>query len=133
MTKSQKHFIIVDDDALNNILTRMILTKAFDDVLIHIFSIPEDSLEFMKSQSNHSQPNEKIVLFLDINMPSLSAWEYLEEFNLFDTSIKEQYEIYILSSSIDPKDINRAKDSRLVKDFIEKPLRKEILLTMFNV
>jgi len=132
MTHIPKRFILVDDDVLNNILTKMILKKSFDEVHINVFTVPEDGLEFMKSQPSHNKPNGKIILFLDINMPSLSAWEYLEAFELLDASIKERYDIYILSSSVDPKDINRAKENFHVKDFIEKPLKKEILLNMFG-
>ncbi len=134
MAQIKKRFLLVDDDPLNNSLTKMILKKSFDAVHINIFTDPEDGLEFMKSEPIHNPPEAdgKTTLFLDINMPTLSGWEYLEAFELFDASIKEQYDIYILSSSVDPKDIKRAKKNPLVIDFIEKPLKKATLLKMFG-
>lgn len=134
MAQITKRFLLVDDDTLNNSLTKMILKKSFEEVHINDFTDPEDGLEFMKSQSSHNPPlaDGKTTLFLDINMPTISGWEFLEKFELFDSSIKEQYDIYILSSSIDPKDINRAKKNPLVIDFLEKPLKKSTLLKMFG-
>lgn len=132
MTQIKKRFLLVDDDRLNNYLTKMILKKSFEGVHVNDFTIPEDGLEFMKSEPSHNPPDGKTTLFLDINMPTISGWEYLEAFELFDASIKEQYDVYILSSSVDPKDINRAKENPLVIDFIEKPLNKATLLNMFG-
>ncbi len=132
MTQKTKRFLLVDDDPLSNYITKMILKKSIDGVHINDFTIPEDGLEFMKSEPSHNPPDGKTTLFLDINMPSISGWEYLEEFERFDASIKEQYNIYILSSSLDPSDINRAKANPLVIDFIEKPFNKATLLKIFG-
>ncbi len=132
MTQITKRFLLVDDDPLNNFLTKMILKKSFEEVHVNDFTIPENGLEFMKSEPSHNLHYGRTILFLDINMPTMSGWEYLDEFELFDPSIKEQYDIYILSSSVDPKDINRAKENPHVIDFIEKPLNKAKLLTMFG-
>ncbi len=132
MTEIKKRFLLVDDDPISNSLTKMILKKSFDELHINDFTMPENGLEFMKSEHSHNLPDGKTTLFLDINMPTMSGWEYLEEFELFDASIKKQFDIYILSSSVDPKDINRAKENPLIIDFIEKPLKKETLLKMFG-
>jgi hypothetical protein len=58
-------------------------------------------------------------------MPTLTGWEFLEEFNLFDEAIKEHYEIYIHSSSINVTDRKLAKDNQLVLDYLEKPINKD--------
>jgi response regulator RpfG family c-di-GMP phosphodiesterase len=110
----------------------MILKKSFENVHINDFTIPEDGLDFMKYEPSHNPPDGKTTLFLDINMPSISGWEFLEAYEQFDTSIKEQYDIYIFSSSVDPKDINRARENPHVLDFIEKPLNKAALSKMFG-
>lgn len=77
-------------------------------------------------------PESEITLFLDINMPTITGWEFLEKFQEFTDSVKNQFNIYMLSSSIDPSDIQRAKLNPLVIDFIEKPLSKAILADIFN-
>jgi len=132
MAETPKRFLLVDDDVLNNVLTKMILKKSFDKVHINVFNVAEDGLEFMKTEPINKSSEGKTTLFLDINMPTISAWDYLAAFDSFDASIKEQYDIYILSSSVDPKDINRAKENPLVADFIEKPINKDKLIKMFG-
>lgn len=132
MTQITKRFLLVDDDPLNNYLSKMILKKSFEGVQVNDFTIPEDGLEFIKSGSSHNSSDGKTTLFLDINMPIISGWEFLEAFALFDAQIKDQYNIYILSSSVDFNDINRAKVNPLVLDFIEKPLNKAVLVKMFG-
>ncbi len=132
MTLITKRFLLVDDDPLNNLLSKMILKKSFDTVQVNDFTIPENALEFMKSQPPINLVDGKTTLFLDINMPTITGWEYLEAFERFDPSIKNQYDIYILSSSVEPKDVNRARENPMVIDFLEKPLKKEMLVKIFG-
>lgn len=132
MTSITKHFLLVDDDPINNSLTKMVLKKSFEGVHINDFTLPEAGLEFIRSEPNQNPSDEKITLFLDINMPTLSGWEFLAAFDRFDSSIKAQYHIYILSSSVDLDDIDLAKSNPLVLDFIEKPLNKAKLVKLFG-
>jgi len=127
-----KRFLLVDDDPLSNFISIMALKKSLGEIHIDDFTVPENGLEFMKSEPSHNPPDGKTTLFLDLNMPTLSGWEFLEKFDSFDATIKEQYNIYILSSSVNSKDINHAKENPLVIDFIEKPLKKATLLKIFG-
>ncbi|MBQ0768553.1 MAG: response regulator [Bizionia sp.] len=124
MTQKTNRFLIVDDDPINNFLTKTVLKKSFEAVHVNDFTVPEEGLEFIKSGANHNANGEKTILFLDINMPTLTGWQFLEAFKLFDESIRAQYTIYILSSSINHSDIKLAKEHQLILDFIEKPLNK---------
>lgn len=132
MTHLKPRFLLVDDDPLNNTLSRIYLARIFGNVEIKEFLIPEVALAHMEQDFNNNQSEGIVTLFLDINMPSLSGWEFLEKFNAFDEPLKKQYHIYMLSSSVDPADIKRAKLNPLVLDFIEKPLNKEILTKIFG-
>jgi CheY-like chemotaxis protein len=132
MTQVTNRFLLVDDDPLNNYLTKMILKKSFEGAYVKDFTIPEEGLEFIKTEPRHTPSGEKTILFLDINMPTLTGWEFLEAFEHFDASIKEQYDIYILSSSVNISDLNLAKENPLVLDFIEKPLNKAKLVKIFG-
>jgi CheY-like chemotaxis protein len=68
------------------------------------------------------------IILLDLNMPIMSGWEFLERFEELDEIIKKQVKIYILSSSVDPRDKERAGKNKDVEDYIVKPLTKEIVL-----
>jgi CheY-like chemotaxis protein len=65
---------------------------------------------------------KNVIVYLDINMPNLSGWEILDKFNAFPPSVKKNVRIFMLSSSIDPKDRRRASENQLVNGYIEKPL-----------
>jgi response regulator RpfG family c-di-GMP phosphodiesterase len=132
MTEAKKRFLIIDDDPQNNILSKMALKKTLGDVHINEFIVPEDGLEFIESEPSHDPPDGKTTLFLDINMPTMTGWEFLEKFKTFNGYTKEQYNIYILSSSVDPSDINHAQANPLVVDFIEKPLTTATILKIFS-
>ncbi|HRE77360.1 MAG TPA: response regulator [Flavobacterium sp.] len=132
MTKIAKQFIIVDDDRFSNLLSKIVLGKLFEGVEIKDFLVPELALDYIKAEFKYRETTEKTMLFLDINMPTLSGWEFLHSFNSLPDSIKKQFDIYMLSSSIDPADIERAKLNPLVTDFIEKPINREALERLFG-
>ncbi|MFN3756442.1 MAG: response regulator [Flavobacterium sp.] len=125
-----KRFIIVDDDKFSNLLSKILLSKLFKNVEIKDFLLPETALEYIETE--FEQHEEKTILFLDINMPTLSGWDFLKIFETLPDSLKNQFQIYVLSSSIDPIDIERAKTDPLVIEFIEKPLSKAILEKYFG-
>jgi response regulator RpfG family c-di-GMP phosphodiesterase len=133
MITKQKRFLLVDDDPQNNLLSKMALKKSFGDVDVKDFVLPEKGLEYIQSESALSGPQDvKTTLFLDIDMPTLTGWDFLKKFEALKESIKAQFDIYVLSSSVDPRDIERAKSNPLVRDFIEKPLNKATLIKMFG-
>ncbi len=119
-------FIVIDDDAINNILCRIIIKQNFPGAVVHEFTDPELALSFINE--NYSKENAPNALaFLDINMPKVTGWEFLDEFRVYDDNIKNRLKIFILSSSFDPLDLNRAANDELVADYIEKPFTKELL------
>ena len=75
---------------------------------------------------------EKTTLLLDINMPVLNGWEFLAELKQMNLAVVEQFNIYILSSSVDQRDIDKAKSDPHIIDFISKPLKKENLMELFG-
>jgi CheY-like chemotaxis protein len=70
------------------------------------------------------------IIFLDINMPVMNGWDFLEEFDKIKVRFKSLPRIYLLSSTVDPEDYKKAKKFSLVEDFISKPLSKEALQTI---
>jgi two-component SAPR family response regulator len=117
-------FIVVDDDYINNIYCRIIIEMAFPEADIQTYTDPETALVYIQSAYNNSKAFDTI-LFLDINMPALTGWEFLEAYEQFDLTVKNKLNIYMLSSSIDPHDKERANANKNVLDYIEKPLTRE--------
>jgi len=119
---------MVDDDAFSNVLSDIVLKNTLGEVKTDAFTIPEEALSFMQNlEINNLKPT---ILLLDINMPTLSGWEFMEEFRTFREEIQKLITVYILSSSVDERDIDKAKSNNLIKDIISKPLEPETILAI---
>jgi two-component system chemotaxis response regulator CheY len=118
-------YILVDDDSLCNVISTMMLENAFGEVDIKAFTKPEEALEFIERE--YAENSCPTILFLDINMPRIDGWQFLERYEKFSQEVKQQIKIYILSSSINRKDKIKAESDKNVEGFISKPLDIEIL------
>jgi CheY-like chemotaxis protein len=72
-------------------------------------------------------------ILLDINMPIMNGWEFLDEYKRLNLDPLGKSKIYIISSSVFSNDINKARSYPLVKDFISKPLNVEKIKELFEV
>ncbi len=125
---STHDYIIVDDDPVNNLICKLVIEKFDPNGKVNVFQQPEKGLEFLKSfVIDDSQA--KIVLFLDVNMPTMTGWDFLDEFLKFDESRRNLFEIYILTSAIEDFDPEKIKYP-MVKAFLSKPLRKTTLVEL---
>ncbi|WP_296698627.1 response regulator [Algoriphagus sp.] len=107
---------LVDDDPINNLINNRLLNKV---------KVAEKIEEFLEGQYAIDRISElpieqKILIFLDINMPVMNGWEFLRIYQ--ERFIKRNDTIIILSSSIDFQDRQKAKEFSVVSDFLEKPL-----------
>jgi len=127
-----KKFILVDDDPLSNMLSGITLKKYFADIEVKDFVNPEVALQYIETEFVNKPLEDKITLFLDINMSALTGWEFLERFKNFPELIQKQFDIYILSSSVTSSDIKLAKNNPLVIEFIEKPLKLITISRLFG-
>lgn len=121
-------YIIIDDDPFSNALCTMILKSTLGGIDTKIFTAPEEALSYIGNE--YVKDMQPTVLLLDINMPTLNAWGFLERYEKFDEKIKEQISIYILSSSVDQRDKDKARSSPHVKGFISKPLNRQAVLAV---
>jgi CheY-like chemotaxis protein len=122
------NFIFVDDDEINNLIGRLTVEAVLGK---HIgttcFTSPKQALEYLRALTPATLTDNTIML-LDINMPVMTGWEFLEEFDNLDAHIKDAIRIYILSSSVDQRDRERSYANKNVLDFLVKPLSKEAIL-----
>jgi two-component SAPR family response regulator len=117
-------FMIVDDDPLNNSLCKFVIRSVSPDVELIDFTFPEKALEFILLNAPTHELYSTIML-LDINMPVINGWDFLKAFDAFDEGIRKHFTIYILSSSIDWNDKERAKSNPYVRDYLIKPLNSD--------
>ena len=127
------NFIIIDDDKLNNKLCTVILNKAYPGATIADFSDPVQGFEYVRTTFAQSPVGHHAILLLDIMMPVMNAWAFLEEFDKLDELTKSRIRIYILSSSVDKSDMDRARANRYVEYYLVKPLTRESIKLMVHV
>jgi response regulator RpfG family c-di-GMP phosphodiesterase len=114
-------FIIIDDDPINNQICRIVLSKAYPNAQVIEFICPHDGFNYIKSEFAENKALNA-VLFLDINMPGLSGWEVLDLYDTLPEPVHDRIKVYLLSSSVDERDISRAGENKYVESFISKPL-----------
>ncbi len=120
---------IVDDDKLFVFLTKKTINTTNLDTQINEFSDGQDAIEYLKKNVANTESLPDIIL-LDLSMPIMDGWEFLDEYKAIEPVIGKKIKLYIFSSSISPHDIERAKSISQVTDFIIKPLFKEKFIEM---
>lgn len=118
--KKQK-LLLVDDDAIFVEIAKRTIEKTGAVESLKVFQDGEGAISFLKE---HQKEPDLIpdFIFLDINMPFMDGWQFLEEYANFVTLLSKQPAIYMVSSSVDDSDVRRAKEIPLVKDYITKPV-----------
>ena len=126
-----KTLTIVDDDDIFVFLTTKIIEQTNLVDLIKVFGNGLDAINFLKENKNNVDALPDIIL-LDLNMPIMNGWQFLEEYNKLNPTIGKKITIYICSSSISPDDITRAKTISEVSDYIIKPITEDKLIDLIK-
>lgn len=125
MNKLQTSCIIDDDDIIVYGAKRIMKEISFSDHIL-VFNNGQDALTGLKEVGANGEDFPSVI-FLDLNMPIMDGWEFLEAFIKFPGFQKENVTIYIISSSVDPRDLLRAKEYSIVSKYILKPITTEDL------
>lgn len=113
-TRGFSKIVLIDDDELTNILNKKIIQSVLPDVEIEIFLDVDDALEWLKKNDQKGD----LLIFLDINFPTKSGWDFLEDYQAFPVLSK----VIMLSSSIVQSDKIKALSYKNVIQFLSKPL-----------
>jgi len=116
-----KTCLLIDDNYIDNFVTRKILEGSnFAETIIVVRSANE---AINSLRSGLLKPD---VIFLDVRMPLMSGFEFLEEYDKIDID-KGYVKIFMLSSSLDPLDLRKSTDNKYITQFIHKPLTQKAL------
>ncbi|MFC3563241.1 response regulator [Pedobacter jamesrossensis] len=112
--------LIIDDDDIALFLHSTILEDIFQNIVIETFNKAALALKYLKA--NAMEKNEYLI-FLDINMPEVNGWEFLEAIKSYENI--ETAKVIIVSSSVEITEKEKAQNISFVKNFLIKPLMPE--------
>ena len=116
--------LLVDDNADDNFFHTKAIQKSGVAQSVAECHNGIEALNFLlrKEESNDNYPRPDLI-FLDINMPKMNGWEFLEEYEKLAENVKGGPVIVMLTTSINPRDEEKVKKYNVMKGFLKKPLR----------
>lgn len=119
--------LCVDDDPITLMLCKKVIVKASFSNTIITAKNGEEALEYFNSILNKEENKLPELIFLDLNMPVMDGWEFLDSFSSDKYSEVNSTNVIILSSTIDPEDLEKSKKYPMVIDFLSKPITTDML------
>ncbi len=129
MTPRPVNILLVDDDEINNFISVKLIKKTILNSEIVSCLNGRFAIDQLLSRDVADLPD---IIFLDINMPIMNGWEFLDEYERLNVDPERKIKIFIISSSVFSNDINKAKSYPSVVDFISKPLNMEKIAEVFD-
>ena len=127
-----KTLFLIDDDELYLFTMKKMVEKNKLVDNLHEFHNGFDAIEFLNLMAANKYVLPDIIL-LDINMPVMDGWTFMELFSLLKPKLEKQISVFMITSSIDPEDLIRAKAIEDITDFIVKPIASQQLINIFNI
>ncbi|MFS4467390.1 response regulator [Maribacter sp. 2210JD10-5] len=122
--------IIDDDDIYRYTITRNLKALNISQKVL-IFTDGEEAINFMIDNVGNSQ-NLPDIIFLDINMPIMDGFEFIEEYVKLKPRVGKKILIYMVSSSVNPVDIERAEAISEISDYLIKPIERNKLIGLIK-
>jgi CheY-like chemotaxis protein len=122
---------IVDDDSILQFIAKRLIESINSKNEIIIFSDGKDAIDFIDQNITDINILPDII-FLDINMPVMNGWQFLNAYARLKNKIKKEITIYIVSSSNNPDDSMKAQSINEVADYIIKPITREKYASILN-
>ncbi len=127
MVERMISIFLIDDDPIYLLLARKIISSADSRFEITEFMQAEDALDYLAQNKNKTALLPDII-FLDLSMPFMDGWAFLEQYELLTPDMAKVTALYIVSSSISPEDVSRAKMHQMVLDFLVKPVGRDKMI-----
>lgn len=129
--KKLKTILLVDDDEATNFINNIVLKRLEIADSIVITKNGHEAIEYLTSSKNGAFPQPDLI-FLDINMPGMNGWEFLEAYEALNENQLAKVVLVMLSTSLNPDDQNKANQNSNVNGFKSKPLTLEMIEEVFT-
>ena len=121
-------FLVIEDNVIDQIITRQLLKKALSMSDIHIVNNGKEAIGWLKTHK--SKLSQSLIIISDIKMPVMDGFKFLSKFDKLSDEIKKGTQIFMLSSTLCIDEINKGRRNPYVEEVLSKPLPIERLLTM---
>ena len=118
--------LLIDDDEPTNFLNELVIKQVDCAEKTVAVQSGQAALDFLKERINGGYPQPTLI-FLDINMPVMNGWEFLDEYQKLDSDQKAKVLIVMLTTSLNPDDKDKAENIDTINYFVNKPLNVEIV------
>lgn len=126
-----KKILLIEDDLSTNYLHKRVISKSDCDAQVIVHQNADNALTYLKntSEENYVQPN---LIFLDVNLPGMSGWEFLDAFRALSFPEKEKTVIIMLTTSLHPDHEAKAKEYPELNGFDTKPMTLEMFTNILD-
>jgi CheY-like chemotaxis protein len=121
-----KTITLIDDDHICHMISTKII-QMFSPFSIECFSDAREALREFQQRASEEGAKFPEYILLDINMPGMDGWEFLDEFEKFSEPVLEKACVIMLTSSLNHRDIQKSQQYKTVRNFLSKPLTEEKL------
>ncbi len=126
-TKQLRCIVLIDDDEGDNFFHERAINRSGLAAQVISYLDPEDALDALATAQVAPE-----LIFLDINMPQMTGWQFLEAYEALDAERRQSIVIVMLSTSPDPADQRRAQENPVASGFLSKPLTPEGLAAIIE-
>lgn len=126
--------LLVDDNAATNLLNTRIIERSGVKAVIKVAKNGEEALTYFEGAIGDEPADCPFpdLVFLDINMPRMNGWEFLDIFRTYKFRLPQSTIIYLLTTSPNPDDVIKSQTYTEVTGFLEKPLTREMVREIVN-